>query len=88
MTPQTRGLVAVICLVGGIALFVCSAFLHDPTVALEGSTLVGPVIGYAFGDRNGEKRAASALAERGLDPAVLALLESAVRPKSDGDKAA
>lgn len=82
-------MVAVICLVGGIALFVVAAFLHDPTVALEGSTLCGPVIGYAFGDRNGEKRAASALAERGLDPAILGLLESAVRPKDGGgDKAA
>lgn len=70
-----------VCLIGGIALFVVAAIVHDPTVALEGSALTGPVIGYAFGDRNGEKRAASALAERGLDPMVLGLLEQIVRPK-------
>lgn len=70
-----------VCLAGGILLLIISAVIHDPSVAVTGTALTGPVIGYAFGDRNGEKRAASALAERGLDPALLAMLEQAVRPK-------
>lgn len=64
-----------------------SALLHDPSVAVTGTALTGPVIGYAFGDRNGEKRAANALAERGLDPNVLGLLEAAVRPKTPAERA-
>jgi hypothetical protein len=81
VTTNARFIIALVCLVGGIALFVVASITHDPPTALAGSALTGPVIGYAFGDRNGEKRAASALAEKGLDPQVLALLEQAVQPR-------
>lgn len=71
-----------VCLVGGIALMVIAAIRNDPQTGIYGTALTGPVLGYAFGDRNGEKRAASALAERGLDPSVFQLLEQVVRPSS------
>lgn len=85
MTTNARFIIALVCLIGGIGLLAIGSIIHDQTTALAGSALTGPVIGYAFGDRNGEKRAASALAEKGLDPQVLALLEAAVQPR---DKAA
>lgn len=81
MTPYARSVIAVVCLVMGFALLLLAATRNDPQIAVYGTALTGPVLGYAFGDRNGEKRAASALAERGLDPAVFSLLEQAVRPK-------
>lgn len=88
MNAQGRFIIALVCLCGGIVLFIVASITHDSPTALAGSALTGPVIGYAFGDRNGEKRAASALAEKGLDPNVLALLEQAVQPRGTGEKAA
>jgi len=82
VSSQARAIIAIVCLVGGIALFLVAAVQQNPNTAVYGSVLTGPVLGYAFGDRNGEKRTAAALAERGLDPSLLALLEQAVVQKS------
>lgn len=61
MTATGRAVVAVVALVMGAVLVIIGALEHDSGSTTAGVAIVGPVLGYAFGDRNGERRLASAL---------------------------
>lgn len=64
MTPQGRTLIAMVLVIGGFVLIVVGVLKGgtDGTTAIaSGTGFITLVGGYAFGDRNGEKRLAAAL---------------------------
>lgn len=77
MTPNGRTVLAITALVLGVALIALGVLVPDAARGAEartvGAATITLVIGYVFGDRNGEKRLASALvvanAADAVDPA-------------------
>lgn len=61
MTAQGRAIVAGLGLVLGAMLVVLGSIQRDAGPTTAGVGLIGPILGYVFGDRNGEKRLASAM---------------------------
>lgn len=79
MTSAGRSLIAIIALIGGIALTAIGAFTHDGGSQAAGASIITGVLGFAFGDRNGEKRLAAALTVLSAEatPAVRQLVANA-----------
>lgn len=61
MTTAARSWLAIIALVAGVGLIALGTLTHDNGPTVPGGAMVTLVLGYAFGDRNGEKRLAAAL---------------------------
>lgn len=61
MTTSARSVLAIVALVAGVCLIALGSITHDAGAAAPGGAMVTLVLGYAFGDRNGEKRLAAAL---------------------------
>lgn len=61
MTSEGRTVIAVVALVLGTVLVVMGAIQGAPESTTAGASAISLVLGYVFGDRNGEKRLAAAL---------------------------
>lgn len=76
MTSSGRVAIAIVALIVGAALAALGSIQHDGASQTTGAAMMTAVLGYAFGDRNGEKRLASAItvlaAEQVSAPADLA----------------
>lgn len=83
MTATGRVWLAIVALVSGVALIALGSITHDAGATAPGGAMVTLVLGYAFGDRNGEKRLAAALTVLQADertPAPAKVVEPAPAP--------
>ncbi len=70
MTAQGRAWLAALALLLATTCAIIGAVINDESLKVMGTSAITLVLGYAFGDRNGERRLSNALAEHGLNPAV------------------
>ena len=68
MTSTGRTVIAIVALViGGVLVIVGTLGTHGDGAVAAGSSMIALITGYVFGDRNGEKRLASALTVMAAD---------------------
>ena len=76
MTSTQRFAITVLVLTATVVLAVANKI--DPTVSVG---LFTTVLGYVLGDRNGEKRSATALADKGLNADSINAIVAAIKAK-------
>lgn len=79
MTPKGRTIIAAVAIVCAVALLMVGAFAqHGEATTAAGASTLALVLGYVFGDRNGEKRLAAALTVAQADTNVASQTAAAI----------